>query len=393
MGNRSGIVLAFLTLAWSAPALADTADIETDYRLAAERVQKHSSDFWLDGSKAGEHALAHSWTRLADWTVAYLNEHPDATVKHLKNAAPNASNSSLEALLLAPKVYLIGANVDGFGTVFIADGTDGAYRLAWSIRGRADRGAFPILSSWAAAAADRDCKEPDENDPGRCGTLGAQLVRLPDAPAGHARFYVNATYAQMAESTVAGQLSVWTWDGRTAHALFAKRYLYNFDDEGIRLKGDLMTVRASDSYRTFFNCGMCVGRQMDWRLRIGEDRVEDLGMMPVVPELDAVDELLYRAARHRPLDDMASPEAQAAAIALMADAYRDAQDQDFISIGMMGDTSVRHRDQRALVCLQTDDAGALTFTMEQRSGGFYVTGMAAPQSDSDWNHGCPHDKP
>lgn len=393
MGIQSSIALAFLTLPWSAPALADTADIETGYRLAAERVQKHSSDFWLDGSKAGEHALAHAWTRLAGWTVAYLNEHPNATVKRLKNAAPNASDSSLDAVLLAPKVYLVSAGVNGFGTVFIVDGADGAYRLAWSIRDRAGRDAFPILSSWSAAAPSRNCQEPADNL-GRCGTLSAKAMRLPDRGADHARFYVAATYAQMAETTVAGQLSLWTWDGHTAQPLFAKRYLYNFEDESIRMDGDVMTIRASDFYRSFYNCGTCIGRQMDWRLRIGPDRVDDLGMTPVIPELDAADELLYRAARHRAMDDMASPEAQAAAEKLMADAYHDAQDTDYISVGMMGDQSIRHRAERSFACLQTDEAGTLTFTMERGEGGFYVTHMTAPPSDSNEpEKGCPHDKP
>jgi hypothetical protein len=392
MGNRSAFGLAILALVWTTAVLADAADIETGYRLAAERVQKHSSDFWLDGSKAGRHALAHAWTRLADWTVAYLNEHPNATVKRLKNAAPNASDSSLDAVLLAPKVYLVSAGVNGFGTVFIADGTDGAYRLAWSIRGRTGHDAFPILSSWSAAAPSRNCQEPAD-DLGRCGTLSAKAMRLPDGGAGHARFYVAATYAQMAETTVAGQLSLWTWDGHTAQPLFAKRYLYNFEDQGIRLDGDVMTVRASGDYRSFFNCGTCVGRQMNWRLRLGEDRVEDQGMTPVVPELDAIDELLYRAARHRPMDDMASPEVQAKATMLMAHAYRDAQDRDYISIGMMAETSVRHDAKGTFACLQTDDAGVMNFTMEQRSGGLYITGMDIPASDSELSPGCPHGKP
>jgi hypothetical protein len=393
MGKRSAIGLAILALVWTTPVLADAADIETDYRLSAERVAKHLDMNWLDGSKAGEHALAHAWTRLADWTVAYLNEHPHATVKRLKNASPNASNSSLYAVLLAPKVYLVGAGVDGFGTVFIVDGTDGAYRLAWSIRGRADRDAFPILSAWSAAAPSRSCQESDD-DLGRCGTLSAELARLPDGQAGHVRFYVNATYAQMAETTVAGQLSLWTWDGHTAHPLFAKRYLYNFEDESIRMNGDVMIVRASDSYRSFFNCGTCIGRQMNWRLRLGEDGVEDLGMTPVIPELDAADELLYRAARHRAMDDMASPEAQAVAQKLMAGAYHDAQDKDYISVGMMGDQSIRHRDERSFACLQTDEAGTLTFTMERREGGLYVTHMTAPPPDSNEpDRACPHDKP
>jgi hypothetical protein len=219
-------------------------------------------------------------------------------------------------------------------------------------------------------------------------------VRLPDDPAGHSRFYVSATYAQAADTTVAGQLSIWTWDGHTAHPLFAKRYLYNFEDEHINLDGDLMTIRASGFYRSFDNCGTCIGRQLDWRLHIGPDRVDDLGTTPVAPELDQIDEFLYRAARLKAMDDLASPRAQAVAIRLMADAYRDANDTDYISIGMMGDQSVRHRADRTLVCLQTDAAGTLTFAMEQRSGGLYITGMTAPPPDSEAdNKSCPHDKP
>jgi hypothetical protein len=132
---------------------------------------------------------------------------------------------------------------------------------------------------------------------------------------------------------------------------------------------------------------------MDWRLRIGPDRVEDLGTTPVVPELDAVDELLYRAARHRSMDDMADLKVQAAAVALMDGAYHDAQDTNYISIGMMGDTSVRHRTKDAFVCLQTDDAGPLTFVMTRESGGFYISDMEVPAPDSDFGKGCPHGKP
>src|SRR5207344_119602 len=98
----------------------------------------------------------HAWARIAAWTVAYLNAHPDATARLLKNAAPNAADSGLDAVPLAPRVFLIRAWMANFTTVFIVDGADGRFRLAWSIRGSADRDAFPVLSSWAAAAASRD---------------------------------------------------------------------------------------------------------------------------------------------------------------------------------------------------------------------------------------------
>ena len=374
-------------------AQADTGSVEMEYRVAAEQLQKHTDNFWLDGSKIGEHGLSRAWALLADWTVAYLNEHPDATEKRLKSAAPNISGTALDAIRLAPRTFLVSAGIGSFGTVFIVDGSDGEHRLAWSIRSRADRDAFPILSSWTAAAASTHCRISGEDDAGDCGTLTGQITRMPDDPGGHPRFYVNATYAQLAETTVGGQLSIWTWVGGTAHPLFVKRYIYNFEDERIRLDGDVMTVRTSDWYRSFFYCGTCIGRQMDWRLRIGSDKVEELGMAPVIPELDAVDELLYRAARHRAMDDMASDQAQEAAATLMADADRDPQDTDFISIGMVGGHAVSHRGQVSMVCLQTDGVAPMRFTMERRGGGFFITGMGTLPPNSDFDKACPHDKP
>src|SRR5262249_46971190 len=200
--------------AWCAPALADTTDIETRYRLAAERVKKHSSDFWLDGTPEGERALGQAWTLLAEWTAAYLNEHPGATPKRLRRAAPGGEP---DAVALGPRTMLVSAAIDAFGTIFIVDGTEGRFRPVWSIRGRAGRATFPLLDAWTARAAKENCRKAvGDSDWLHCGPLSGTARRLSDDAQGHPRFTVEANYAEAAGNTIAEQLSFWTWTGTTA---------------------------------------------------------------------------------------------------------------------------------------------------------------------------------
>jgi hypothetical protein len=388
MRVRSRFSLALLALTWCGSALADVADKETAYTLAAEHVQKHSDNFWLDGSEEGDRALDRAWNLLAEWTAAYLNEHPGATPKRVKRAAPGGD---LQILPLGPRTMLVSANVgDGFGTIFIVDGTRGAFHPVWSIRQRAGREAFPRLDAWTAKGATEDCRKAvGDVDWGRCGPLQGNVARLPDDAQGHPRFYVEATYAQMAETTVGAQISFWTWTGSTAEPQFVKRYTYNFEDQSTRFKDGKLTIRSTDYYRSFFSCGTCIGRQMNWSLRVGPQQIEDLGAIPVIPELDALDELLARAARHQPADDLAAPEVITLAASVMDGAYHDNTDHNYISAGMMEDTSVRPHGERTLVCLQTDDAGTFKLTMERRGAGFFISNMTVSPDGPN----CPHDKP
>jgi hypothetical protein len=386
MGIQSGIALAFLTFAWSAPAFADTADLETGYRIAAEHVQRHAKDFWLDGTPQGEHALSRAWTLLADWTAAYLNEHPDATPKRLKRAAPGGD---LDVLSLGPRTVLVSAAVDNaFGTIFIVDGSEGTYRAVWSIRGRRSRDAFPLLGAWTARAAGTTCRQNqrDDDNGAMCGSLGGSILRLSDDAAGHPRFFIDAGYSEIAGMTELEQMSIWTWTGRTAQPLIVSTFGANLEDDGPRFDGTLLKVRLGESYRMIPPAWDHLERELDWVFRLDPDRIEDLGKAPLAPEVDVVDELLFRAAHHLSADGLAAPQVEEAVGKLFRDLSAQSEDGE-PSFSMSGSPVVRHRDGKTLVCLPTDEPGTLTFTLT----GAFVSGLSvAPNETGD---GCSSGKP
>lgn len=386
MRNVAG--LAFLAVAWCGPALADTADLETGYRQAIEHVRKHAREYWLDGTPQGERALSHAWTLLADWTAAYLNEHPKATPKLLKHASPDGN---LDVVPLGPRTMLVSDWAgDAFGTIFIVDGSDGPFRPKWSIRGRKAREAFPLLDAWTAKGAQQDCRDAvGDADWLRCGSLDGTVVRFPDDAQGHPRFYVEGRYIELAGNTETKQMSFWTWTGATAEPQLATTFDVNLEDDPTRLDGDVLKVRIGENYRVISPWWDHLDRQLDWEFRIGPERIEDLGKKPVAPEpeVEAVDEVLFRVAHHLPADDVATREVQAAVGKVIDDARRDYPGGE-PSLSMAGSPTVRHQNGLSLVCLPTDeDAGNVTFTL---AGSFVSDISAAP---NDTGNFCPPDKP
>jgi hypothetical protein len=398
MGVRHGAaraIFACFALAWCVPALADTTDVETSYQLAAERVHKHATDIWLDGTPQGERALDHAWRLLADWTASYLNEHPGATPKRLKRAAPGGD---LDVVPLGTRTMLVSAQVDGFGTIFIVDGTDGPFRPAWSIRRHAGREAFPLLEAWTAKAARQNCRDPDGDAGWRCGPINGTAKRLPDDAQGRPRFYVDADYPELAGMTEGSQLSFWTWTGKNAEPQFVTSYLFNIDgggptniDDGrpTQRKGDaldVVKVRVAENYRMIAPWWDHLDRELDWVFRVGPDRIVDLGKKPVIPEMDVVDEVLLRAAHRVSADDIATPEVQAR-VAQIVGRDRDGSGNGEPSLGMTGGFTIHHQDGRSLVCLPADEVGALTFTL---IGSFVSDLTVAPNDSGD---GCRHAMP
>jgi hypothetical protein len=373
---------ALMSFGAVARAEADSIALENAYRQAAERVEKHSDNIWLDGNPKGERALNHAWALLAEWTAAYLEEHPGATPKLLKRAAPGGD---LEAVPLGPRTMLVSAAAGpAFGTIFIVDGTHGPFHPVWSIRGRTGRDAFPLLDAWTAKAAGENCREA-VGDPDwlRCGPVGGTAKRLADDAQGHPRFFVEASYAEVAGNTEAEQLSFWTWTGATAEPQFVTTAGVNIDDESTRLDGELLKVRVAENYRMISPWWDHYDRELDWEFRAGPQRIEDLGKMPVVPEMDTVDEVLFRAAHHLPADDLATREVQATIGKIVPDAGAGGE----ASLGMYGSSTVRHEDGRTLVCLPAQDPGILTFTLT----GAFVSGLSVTPDES--GKGCPSDKP
>jgi hypothetical protein len=363
---------------------ADTADIEASYQRAAERVHKHTKDIWLDGTPEGERALSRAWTLLAEWTAAYLNEHPGATPKRIKRASPGGG---LDVVSLGPRMMLVSADIDFFGTVFIVDGSDGPFRPAWSIRRRAGRELFPLLDAWTARAAGQNCRDKDDDSSRRCGPINGAAKRLPDDAQGHPRFYVEADYPELAGMTEGAQLSFWTWTGKIAEPQFVTSYLFNIDDGGpTELKGDVLRVSMAENYRMIAPWWDHLDRNLVWLFRIGPDRIVDLGKKPVLPEMDVVDDVLLRAAHRVSADDLATPEVQAR-VAQIVGSDRDGSGSGEPSLGMTGGFTIHHQDGRSLVCLPGDEVGTLTFTL---IGSFVSDLTVAPNDSGD---GCSQAKP
>jgi hypothetical protein len=385
MASRRIFWAALASFCAAAPAQADTATFETAYLRAVERIQKHSSDYWLDDNPQSARALSSAWTSLAEWTAAYLNEHPDATPKRLKRAAPGGD---LDALPLGPRTMLISATVgSAFGTLFIVDGSDGAFRPAWSIRDRAGRETFPLLDAWTAKAAAESCRKT-LGDAGelRCGSLGGLPKRLPDDAQGHPRFYVEASYAQVAGNAIEDQLSFWTWKNGKAEPQFVTTFGVNIDDAPPRLEGGLLKIRAAEDYRMMSPWWDHLDRAFDWTFRAGPEGIEDLGKTPTVPEVDIVDEVLVRAAHRLPADDLAARDVQTAVAEIVVAAASREDDGD-PALRMAGDAVVRRQTGQTLICLPTEEAGDVTFTLT----GSFISGVSVVPDEE--GKGCPQDKP
>jgi hypothetical protein len=126
------------------------------------------------------------------------------------------------------------------------------------------------------------------------------------------------------------------------------------------MEGDLLKVREKKSFRSFFACGGCEERQTDWIVRVSPEGIEDLGEKSLVPELDAVDELLYRIIHGRPATDVAAPAAIKAAEKMVQDARAGRppdQWKKLPTLGMMlaWDTDKDNGDE--VLCLAIDGIG------------------------------------
>jgi len=257
------------------------------------------------------------------------------------------------------------------GTVFVVAATSERYAMAWTIAGAAAGGApeAGLLAAWAADRARDSCRVAPPVM-GSCGPLFAAIGRLPDDGAGDHRFYVDATCAQPMGLTVTAQLSIWRWTGRTAEPLYAKIYGYMVDQRlGTRLDGNLLRLRVKDEFKTFSACGSCEGRQRDWTIRIGPDRIEDLGETSAVPELDLIDALYDGILHDQPATDLAAPAVVTLLKSKTADLRMEAAAAgDEPTLGMLWDWKVAAEGRRTKLWLSTDDGGTYLFTIDTVAG-------------------------
>src|SRR5882724_1027051 len=370
-----GPVLALCIAARVVPALGqDEAAARTALQAAEAAQAHHSHGFFLDDDPQAPALLEQEWSGVRQWAVAYLNAHPAAPDATIASAVGRLSpDLDIEVVRLDPRAVLVSASRGEVGTVFIVAAPSDRFAIAWTISDPAASNAqgTGLLAAWAADRARASCRRapPDETWL-TCGALHGTIGTLPDERDGRHRFYVDATYAQPVGSTVTAQLSIWRWTGLAAEPLFAKSYDCMIDQKlGTRLDGDLLRLRVKDEFKTFSVCGSCEGRQLDWTIRIGADRIEDLGETSAVPELDLIDALYDRLMNEEPATDLASPavvktlEFKTAAIRKEASASGDPA-----TLGMLWDWKVTTEGQRTKLWMSTDEGGTYLFTIDTAAG-------------------------
>jgi hypothetical protein len=138
-------------------------------------------------------------------------------------------------------------------------------------------------------------------------TARADTGTLPDTSNGRHRFYTSTVLPQPAGCSYASELRIWSTRGRKTSRLLDKVYSDTCDGKGVRLIGDVLHVDVRDEFKAFYTPGCCAGRQVDWRIRVGKDGVEDLGETPDVPELDIVDSLFENVVTGRGPRPAATP--------------------------------------------------------------------------------------
>lgn len=184
--------------------------------------------------------------------------------------------------------------------------------------------------------------------------------------------------------------------GNTATMVLGKSYSYMLDQAvGTRVERDLLRVRKKEDFKTFFDCGSCEGRQVEWTIRVTPEAVEDLGDKSMVPELDAVDELVYRIRKGLPTQGLATrrivqtlkrameeEDEESRSVHESSSAWKNEasspgseqessakQDDDDNYRGMLLETpKVFRAGKRTKLCFSCDGIGTFLFTFERSRG-------------------------
>jgi hypothetical protein len=368
------ITAAGAAMAAATSAVAgDLASAKRDFVAARAALTPHFDGFSLDKTPQAPALLKREQAVIQQWAVDYLDTHPGATAKQVAAAIRGLGTDLYSsAAKLDGQTVLISAWLDEAGQAFIIVRRGGRFELAWTAADFAEAHVRPtdLRYAWSLKAARGTCRDqPDGPERTRCGPVYGAVGKLPDGPDGAHRFFVDATYAQPMGATVGAQLDVWEWDGRDAKPLFVKGYDYMIDQRGPgpTVRGDRLVTRVKGDFTTFFACGGCEGRQMDWTLRLTPGGVEDLGETSRAPELDLVDEAYDRIVRHKSAETLASPQVLAAMTRTVAGA--DPPDKTgYFGLGMLDDWRVTEAGGVRRLCVAVDAAGTQVFTIGMKAG-------------------------
>jgi hypothetical protein len=347
---------------WKASAaMARTAISSLDVALKA-----HDEIGCIGGWVGGPQLLANQWEALRSSAQTWLNETRQPSEAAFATALRKVNKDLTGQLLpLDSSSYLVAIGRGSFGTAFILRREGREFRTKWSITEPLPNGApgADVLAVWSLR------RWKTSGPYAACAQLGHPRTSVLSADAqGRPRFYLAATYAQDMGGTMAGQISFWRWNGRSAEPLLARGFAFAIDQDATeRLDGDTVRVRVKDEHKRMFACGQCNGRQRDWIFRVGAQRIADLGKTSLVPELDLVDDVVDRLLTRRAANDLAAPQA----VALLKAQLREARQADMLSspetLGMY-DYWVRPVGAMRQLCLATDFGFVDLFTISRKSG-------------------------
>jgi hypothetical protein len=366
------------------PAQQQTPKDRAEYDATVAEVKAHLVDGqWIDDDPRSPGLLRRQWSLAAAWVSDWLDAHQPGGIADVRAAlVALAPDEKCEAVALNDAAFLIEAP-GPIGNVFIIARSGSHFRLAWSIADpqQTTGKQGQILAAWRAENARHGGHGAYWAASGRAGPIIPRIAKLPDDAAGNSRFYIDGLYAQSAGGTVGAQISIWLWNGITAHALAARDYTVMIDQKvGTRLEGNLLKVQEKKFFRAFFSCGSCEERQTDWIVRVAEHGIEDLGEVSAVPELDAVDEMLYRLIRGKPVTDLGTPAAIGAAKRLINEARAEQSPEDwkkFPTLGMMMLSRLADEKGGRVLCLGMDWAGTNIFRLRTTTTGFFITSITA----------------
>ena len=311
--------------------------------------------------------LRRFWLKTIDFVVAYLNMHPTATAQSLQQELKglNLNGSILPFHYRATDGFVIAVSDDVAGTCFVVAGSPGKpFDRIWHMA--ADTlNAFPHGGSWSESV--------EKGRPGVYPSVGS----LPETADGHPRFYTRSYYSRANGTTVSVQLIVWEWDGKGAKPLIADDYSVVLESKHteVSFKDNILTIATKEWPKTFFVTGPEEEPEGLWSIKIGPNRVENLGRRYAIPELQFLDELFYRIQRHEPVADMTSQAVTAKIVTMISTAN---QEKDSVLLGEMWGWRRTPTEHGFWVCLDIDEPGPLEYRIEYKSGKPYVTEIRDP---------------
>ncbi|HEX4293830.1 MAG TPA: hypothetical protein VHZ29_06835 [Rhizomicrobium sp.] len=360
---RHFVLALFISAGLQGAAAAD------DYGQALDALKAHSTGFGIKDAKDARAAQDALWQAAQQWTIRYLDAHPNAAPKDLAEASKGSDRPQLSAIVLDAKTFLVATQFGETGNVFAVAREAHGFAVVWDIAKAVPPKRFPQLRAWSVEGAARTCgprylyREWNE-----CGPVYASFLRLPDDAAGHPRFAIDGTYAMEAGVSLSKLVSLWRWNGHDAEFLLANQYEDTLDDAaGTRVEGGKLRVREQHDFKSASATAVDPGRATDWAVALDPNEVRPLGREEVFPETALIDDAMMARIEGRN-DPHLTPKAVKALDAILA--TRPVSGDD--SLGQLMGNVTLHEGRMTRVCFNTDDLGPLWFSLIPKGATFSI---------------------